>query len=125
MTIKDLTGVQLYDGRKAWQLMPFAGDLEPRPMSPAESQLMAQQADFDGPLVDAAVKGNVIELVGPRQVRGAPVWTLRISGKDGLQRLLSVGAETFLDVAEVVRVTRAARSRRSSGGSATTDRSAA
>ena len=44
--------------------MPFAGVTEPQAMSPSETAEIEQQADIDGPLVDAKAKGNTIELVG-------------------------------------------------------------
>ena len=69
-TFDGQTAVQAYDGKTAWMLMPFAGVTQPQKMSPSETADIELQADIDGPLVDAAAKGNTIEVVGPREDRG-------------------------------------------------------
>ena len=49
-TIQGLTAVQAYDGKNAWQVMPFMGKKDPELMSADEAKEMEETADMDGPL---------------------------------------------------------------------------
>src|SRR6266481_2521936 len=76
-TIQGLTAVQAYDGKSAWQIMPFMGKKDPEPMSADETKEVEEMADLDGPLVDYKSKGHQVELLGKekeetkRTVRGS------------------------------------------------------
>ena len=59
---------------------------------------MLLDADFDGPLVDYAAKGNKIALEGMEPVEGRKAYKLKVTLKDGQVRRVWVDAETFLDV---------------------------
>jgi hypothetical protein len=54
------------------------------------------EADFDGPLVDAKAKGNVIELAGTEKVEGRDAYILKVTHKDGQVSAYSFDAKTFL-----------------------------
>ena len=77
MTIQGKTMVQAYDGQTAWMIMPFLGSLDPQRMSADEAKEVIEQADMDGPMVDAKAKGNTVELLGQEDVEGSPAWKLR------------------------------------------------
>jgi outer membrane lipoprotein-sorting protein len=109
-TLEGQTAVQAFDGKTAWAVMPFAGQVEPRIMTDAETRDIELQADMDGPLVDAAAKGNTIELVGKETIEGEgegkggiEAWRLRITRKNGDSRDLYLDAKTYLQVMTVSR----------------------
>jgi hypothetical protein len=97
-TFQGMTGVQAYDGKKAWMSMPFMGKKDPEAMPPEEAKSVAEQADFDGPLMDYKEKGNTVELVGKEQVEGADAYKLKVTLKSGDVRYYFLDAETFLDI---------------------------
>ena len=92
----DQTAIQVFDGKNGWTLMPFEGNTDPEPMSSAELEDIALQADLDGPLVDAEAKGNKIELLGKDDAEGRAAWKLKVTRKNGETRFVYIDAETFL-----------------------------
>lgn len=92
------TGVQAFDGRTAWALLPFAGQTEPEPLPPEEAQQIEAQADFDGPLVDWKAKGHRVALVGQASVAGESAWKLELTLKGGELRYVYLDADSFLEV---------------------------
>ena len=62
-TVDGRVAVQAFDGRRGW-LSPMMGN-SPVEVPAGVAKRMAEQADFDGPLVDLAAKGHRVELVGP------------------------------------------------------------
>ncbi len=93
-----MTGLQGYDGQRGWQLMPFMGQKTAEPLSEDDSKLAADQADFDGPLVDWKAKGNTVELAGKESVDGADAYKLKVTHKSGRVEYYYVDAETYLVV---------------------------
>src|ERR1039458_9281670 len=62
------TAIQVYDGANGWKLRPFLGRRVVEPYTTDEMKAASMQADLDGPLVDYAAKGTVIELDGMDKV---------------------------------------------------------
>ena len=98
-TLEGQTAIQAYDGKTAWMIMPFEGQTQPQVMTDQEAKDIEAQADVDGPLVDAAAKGNKIELIGKEKIDGGvETWRLRITRKSGDSRDLYLDAKTYLQV---------------------------
>ena len=99
-TFQGMTGVQAFDGGKeaAWSIMPFMGKKDPEAAPAEETKLMAEEADFDGALVDWKEKGHQIELVGKEQVEGADAFKLKLTRKNGNIDYVYIDAETGLEV---------------------------
>ncbi len=105
-TLDGQTAVQAYDGKTAWMIMPFEGQTEPQIMTDQEAKDIEMQADVDGPLVDAAAKGNTIELVGKETIEGGvEAWHLLVTRKSGEARDLYLDAKTYLPVLAVTKRT--------------------
>jgi len=101
ITIDDQTVVRVYDGKSAgWVINPFARDhnKDVQPMGEQDLQNIADESDFDGPLVDYQSKGNHIELAGQDQVDGKPVNLLKLTNKNGDVRTYSFDASSNLAV---------------------------
>ena len=88
--------VRWTDGTTGWIIAP--GTATPRVLSSSELANMAGSTDFDGPIVDAAAKGNVITLVGADSVEGRPAWKLQVGGRDSAVHFIYFDATTFLQV---------------------------
>ena len=97
-TIQGMTGMQVYDGKNAWMVMPFMGKKDPEMMPAEQAQMLDEQADMDGPLVDYKAKGNKVELLGKEQVEGADAYKLKVTLKSGQTRTIYLDAESGLEV---------------------------
>src|SRR5215475_4094198 len=76
-TAQGMTAVQAYDGKQAWQIMPFMGKKDPELMSADEAKEPEEMADVDGPLVDYKGKGHQLELLGKEKVEGTDAYKLK------------------------------------------------
>lgn len=97
-TIQGLTGVQAYDGKTGWMLMPFQGKKDPEPMGEDDLKDTAEQAEFDGPLVDYKQKGHKVELIGKEQVEGTDAYKLKVTLKNGDVRYFYLDADSHLEI---------------------------
>jgi outer membrane lipoprotein-sorting protein len=86
------TGVYVWDGKAGWRVSPLDGSLEAEPMPPDAAALSAEQADFEGPLVDWKAKGHKVELVGTTALPGGPAHELKVTLKSGQVRQVWVDA---------------------------------
>src|SRR5207237_2662316 len=82
-TVQGMTQVQAYDGASGWQISPFGGRKDPELLGEDDVRGLAEDADFDGPLVDAQAKGNKIEYLGHDQVDGDDAYKLKVTLKNG------------------------------------------
>lgn len=98
-TLQGMTGVQAYDGKTAWAVMPFLGKKDPEAMAPDDAKMVEEQSDFDGPLVDYKAKGNTVELVGREQVEGVNAYKLKVTRKDGEIRYIYLDPDAYLEIA--------------------------
>lgn len=97
VTIRDKTVVRTFNGKDGgWVINPFAGKNAPEPMTGDAIKDAANESDFDGPLVDAKAKGNVIELAGTEKVEGRDAYILKVTHKDGTVSNYSFDSETYL-----------------------------
>jgi hypothetical protein len=97
VTIQNKTVVRAFNGKDAgWVTNPFAGKDTPEAMSADEVKDAVNEADFDGPLVDAKAKGNTIEPAGTEKVEGRDAYILKVTHKDGQVSSYSFDTKTFL-----------------------------
>jgi len=99
-TIQGLTAVQAYDGKNAWQIMPFMGKKDPELMSADEAKEVEEMADLEGPLVDYKSKGHQVELLGKEKVEGTDAYKLKVSLKNGDVQIVYLDADSFLQIKE-------------------------
>jgi len=97
-TFQGMTGSQVFTGEGGWKLMPFGGKTDPEPLSQDEIKQAAEQADFDGPLIDWKKKGFQLELVGLEDLDGSQVYKLKLTRKNGDVEYHYLDAEYFLTV---------------------------
>ena len=95
-SVQGMTGIQAFDGEKAWSVMPFMGKKDPEAASEEDSKQEREEADFDGPLVDYKTKGHTVELTGKEPVEGAEAYKLKVTKKNGDTEYYYLDAETYL-----------------------------
>ena len=84
-TLQNLTVVQSYDGKDGWQIQPFQGRKDPEALSSDDTKSLQEEADFEGPLIDAKAKGATLEDLGSVDIDGAPTYAIRATLKNGDQ----------------------------------------
>jgi hypothetical protein len=97
-TVQGMTGIQAYDGKTGWAVMPFGGKKDPEPMNAEDLQEAEENADIDGPLVDYKSKGYTVELIGKEKVEGSDAYKLKVNMKNGTVRYIYLDADTMLEI---------------------------
>ena len=97
-TVQGMTQIQAFDGAQAWQISPFGGRKDPELMGEEGTRGMVEEADFDGPLVDAAAKGNKVEYLGMDQVDGDDAYKLKCTLKNGDIFYYFLDPDTYLEI---------------------------
>jgi outer membrane lipoprotein-sorting protein len=98
LTIQGMTAVQAYDGSAGWQTQPFRGRKDPELMGEDNVRDLLLAADFDGPLVDYAGKGNTIEYLGHAEVEGDDALRLKVTLKNGDIIYYYLDPDTYLEI---------------------------
>jgi hypothetical protein len=103
VTIQGAVQITGYDGRAAWRIDPFASSSgKPGDVPEADLADLMEETDFDGPLVNAAAKGNRLRYVGPRVVTVAgkptPVHAIELTLANRRQAVIHVHATSYLEV---------------------------
>jgi outer membrane lipoprotein-sorting protein len=96
LAVQNLTMVRVYDGKTGWSNNPFAGKMIPDTMTDEDLKNIAEESDFDGPLVDYRRKGNVIALTGKDKVGDKDAWRVKLTTKNGDIRYYLFDASSFL-----------------------------
>ncbi len=81
-SVQGMTQIQAYDGASGWQINPFGGRRDPELLGEDNLRHLVEDADFDGPLVDYAAKGNNVEYLGHDQVDGDDALKLKATLKN-------------------------------------------
>jgi len=97
-SLQGMTQVQAYDGSSGWQISPFGGRKDPEMLGEDDVRGLAEDADFDGPLVDAQAKGNKIEYLGHDQVDGDDAYKLKVTLKNGDIFYYYLDPDTYIEI---------------------------
>jgi len=97
LQFKGQTAVQAYDGMNGWKLRPFLNRSDVEPYTADELKMAAMQQELDGPLVDYALKGTKVELVGSEKVEDRDTYKLKLTMSNGRTNHVWIDAGTFLE----------------------------
>jgi outer membrane lipoprotein-sorting protein len=103
-TLQGMTGVQAYDGKSGWSVMPFMGKTEPEKMSDDDIKQAEDMADMDGLLVDYKEKGHQVEYVGKEDVEGTPAYKLKVTKKNGDVVNVYIDSESYMEIKDAGKV---------------------
>jgi hypothetical protein len=98
LSLQGMTAVQAYDSSVGWQTQPFRGRKDPELMGEDNLRDLLLAADFDGPLVDYAEKGNTIEYLGHAEVDGDDALRLKLTLKNGDIVYYYLDPDTYLEI---------------------------
>ncbi len=90
--------IRTSNGKAGWVLDPANGVKAPRARTADDLRNATASADIDGPLIKYREKGNRVELAGIDTVKGSPAYRLKITMKDGQERVDDIDCATFLEV---------------------------
>lgn len=96
MTTEGQTVIMAFDGTTARVLNPMTGS-SPVELPSEQVEMIKDQSDMDGPLVDYKAKGNVIEFVGAEMTDGKKTLHLRVSRKGLPVQDVYLDAVTYLE----------------------------
>jgi hypothetical protein len=88
-----------HDGKVTWWIHPIMEIVKPTAVPEAEAVLVRHSAEFESPLLDAAAKGNKVELLGKDEVDGQPALKLKVTRKDGFEETWYLDPSTHLELA--------------------------
>jgi hypothetical protein len=76
--------VRTYDGKSSgWVYNSSLPNPSVQPMTDADLRSIFYEADFEGPFVDYKSKGNQLEFAGKDEVKGKPVYKIKLTNRDG------------------------------------------
>lgn len=104
-SLQGLTQVQAWNGHQGWSIQPFGGRRDPIPMSADEAKALAEEADFDGALVNAAAKGNRVTYLGREDVEGTNAYKLQVKLKDGNTLVIYLDPDAYLPIRQIAQRT--------------------
>jgi outer membrane lipoprotein-sorting protein len=96
--LQGMTAVQAWDGKEAWSISPFGGRREPQKVSADDAKGLIEQSDIAGPLVDYQAKGNKVEYLGTEDIDGTDAHKLRVTLKNGDNKVLYLDPDAFLEI---------------------------
>ncbi|TAK15430.1 MAG: hypothetical protein EPO35_07465 [Acidobacteria bacterium] len=103
ISIQGQTITMVFDGSKAFMLNPMVGP-DPIEMPTEQVEMIKDQADIDGPLMDYKMKGSTVELVGVEDANGRKAFHLRVTRKGLPPTELFIDSQNYLDVKAVTTV---------------------
>lgn len=95
--IADKTVVNAFDGVTPWIINPMVGSNRPMAVTGPQADMLREQGDFDGPLVDYKIKGYTIALVGSETLADRKVQHLRVVSQSQQVIHLYLDAATGLE----------------------------
>jgi len=92
--------VRVFDGAQGWKLRAGQNGMRPeaQPYTVEELKFARGGQGIDGPLIDAAAKGNLVKLDGLDELEGHKAWRLEVRLPTGERDRLWIDAKTFLDI---------------------------
>jgi len=90
--------INAFDGVTPWIINPMVGSTRPIALSGPQADMLREQSDFDGPLVDYKAKGFTLELVGLEALGDRKVHHLRLVSSSRQVVHLFLDTTTLLEV---------------------------
>lgn len=88
-----------HDGTVTWWIHELFDIKTPTAVEASGAVLARHMAEFESPLIDAAAKGNKVELLGKDEVDGQPALKLKVTRKDGFVETWYLDPTTHLELA--------------------------
>jgi hypothetical protein len=97
-TSQGMTESSAVDGKTGWYTNAFEGRKDAVLMSPDGLLQALEDADLDGPLIDAQQKGHTLELQGLEDVDGSAAYKIKVTLKNGTVQFIFLDADAFIEI---------------------------
>jgi outer membrane lipoprotein-sorting protein len=98
--IQGMVGIDAYDGKLAWHVVPWEGRKEADLLSADDRKGLVEDADIEGQLVDYKNKDHRAEYMGHDSVEGTDCYKIKLSLATGDVRYYFIDCDTFLELKE-------------------------
>jgi outer membrane lipoprotein-sorting protein len=86
------------DGKNGWKINPFGGKKDVESMGDEELKQIIEAADIDGPLINAAVKGNKLEYLGKEEYEGSDVFKVKVTLANGTLKYFYFDTDYYVPI---------------------------
>lgn len=101
VSVMGMTQTSVVKGAEGWSTNPFAGQMEPAPMSADEAKAMMNMTDIDGTLVGYKEKGYKAEYVGREDVGGVNAYKIKMNMEDNKVEYMLFDPEGYLEIMKI------------------------
>jgi hypothetical protein len=96
--IQGMVGIDAYDGKTAWHVVPWEGRKDPDLLSADDRKALIEDADIEGQLVDYRTKDHRVEYAGHDFVEGTDCYKLKLTLATGDVRYYYIDTDTYLEL---------------------------
>jgi hypothetical protein len=96
--LQGMVGIDAYDGKIAWHIVPWEGRKDPDLISADDSKALIEDADIEGQLVDYKNKDHRAEYMGHDSVEGTDCYKIKLTLASGDVRYYFIDTDTFLEL---------------------------
>ncbi|MBV9215755.1 MAG: hypothetical protein JO053_06220 [Acidobacteria bacterium] len=97
-SLQGMAQVLAYDGKVGWIINPFQGKKDAETLGEEGMKQIVEDADFDGPLVDYAKKGNKVEYLGKEDYEGSDTYKLKVTLADGTVKYYFLDTDYYVPI---------------------------
>lgn len=88
-----------HNGSATRWIHPILGAAQPADVPEPQGTLARRFVEIESPLVDAAAKGNKVELLGKEEIDGQPALKLKVTRKEGAEETWYLDPGSYLEIA--------------------------
>jgi len=96
--IQGMVGIDAYDGKTAWHIVPWEGRKDPDLLSADDRKALVEDADIEDQLVDYKNKDHRAEYMGHDLVEGTDCYKIKLTLATGDVRYYFIDTDTFLEL---------------------------
>ncbi len=96
--IQGMIGIDAYDGKTAWHVVPWEGRKDPDLLSTDDRKALVEDADIEDQLVDYKNKDHRAEYMGHDSVEGSDCYKIKLTLADGDVRYYFIDTDAFLEL---------------------------
>lgn len=101
VSVMGMTQSSAVKGAEGWSTNPFAGQMDPEPMTADQVKAMMEMTDIDGTLVGYQDKGYTVEYVGTEDVEGVEAVKIKVNKDAKKIEYILFDPETYYEIMNI------------------------
>jgi len=101
VSVMGMTQTSVVNGDKGWANNPFAGKMDPEPLTADQVKSMTEMTDIDGAVIGYKEKGYSVEYVGTEDVDGTEALKIKIDKGGNKTEYCFYDPETYYEIKNV------------------------